>query len=66
MEITSKKNYTLPINTAFAEFLQTRSNDTKKQILQAKGNLEQSGEFDVNPERILTLSANGSKYIVNY
>ena len=38
----------------------------KKQILQAKGNLEQSGEFEVNPERLLTLSANGSKYIGDY
>ena len=66
MKITSNKNYTLPINIAFTEFLQTRSNDTKKQILQAKGNLEQSGEFEVNPERILTLTANGSKYIVIY
>ena len=35
MKITSKKNYTLPINTAFAEFLQTRSNDTKKQIFKS-------------------------------
>ncbi len=66
MKITSNKNYTLPINIAFTEFLQTRSNDTKKLILLAKGNLVQSGEFEVNPERILTLSANGSKYIVIY
>ncbi len=31
----SKKTYTLPINTAFAEFRQTRSNDTKKQIFKS-------------------------------
>ena len=37
MEITSKKNYTLPINTAFAEFLQTRSNDTKKTDFTSEG-----------------------------